>query len=211
MMLVALAGYALAPVAGMLGDPARGPRTFYIASESMLPTLALNDRVRPLMPTTNAITRGTVVMVPDGDTQRIYRVAAIGGDRFAMHGGNVVLNGAVVPRRPAGIGPVLSDGSATRLLTEQFPGEALPHRVLASGTSPFQDAGEIRIPAGDLFLLGDNRDRVADSRAPMDEMGIGIVRAANVTGIVDRVMWRAGFHHLGESIDGPAATPATPS
>jgi signal peptidase I len=41
------------------------------------------------------------------------------------------------------------------------------------GESPGDNYGPIRIPAGHLFLMGDNRDHSADSRYSLADSGLG--------------------------------------
>ena len=55
--------------------------------------------------------------------------------------------------------------------------ETLPNGVgydtIDDGTSQGDSFGPIRIPAGHLFLMGDNRDHSADSRFSLEEQGLG--------------------------------------
>jgi signal peptidase I len=46
-----------------------------------------------------------------------------------------------------------------------------------------------KIPAGQLFLIGDNRDDSLDSRFSVAEGGIGLVPLENVVGRASMVFW----------------------
>ena len=65
------------------------------------------------------------------------------------------------------------------------------------GTSPFSQMPEITVPPGTLFLLGDNRDNSADSRAPAGQGGLGLVSVDRVAGRAVARTWRQG-----EGLDG---------
>src|SRR5437868_1884498 len=75
---------------------------FYIPSESMTPTLQRGDRFVAWMRAPDPLHRGDIVLfaAPSGSTY-IQRIAALPGDRIALRGGNVILNGAVVPQHLA--------------------------------------------------------------------------------------------------------------
>lgn len=205
---VALAGWALIgillwqawPAIRQLVDPNR-PRTFYIPAENMLPTLRVNDRIRPRQSSPEQLRRGMVIVFEGPADTRVGRIVAVAGDVVQMRGGSLLLNGRPVSQRRIGVGPSI-DGEATVMLAERLPGEGSDHRILDCGASQGDEYGPVRVPADMLFVLGDNRDRSADSRYPPEVLGVGLVRAAGVVGTTDRLLRSAGFHDFGRPLDG---------
>ena len=139
--------------------------------------------------------RGDVVIaVPPGErADYIKRVIGLPGDRLAMVRGQVYLNGRPVPReaRPPAMIPVDENAPCS---PADFPGlrveeggrlycrlpifrETLPngrsYDTADVGYSIADDFGPITVPAGHVFLMGDNRDRSADSRFALEEQGLG--------------------------------------
>ena len=141
-------------------------------------------------------TRGDVVIVTPPGTRNDYikRVIGLPGDRLAVRGGVVFLNGVAVQRGPLhdtlipvdtnspcseseypGARETLPDGRLIcRLptITETLP-NGRRYDTVELGPSPGDDYAAITIPANHVFLMGDNRDRSADSRFALDEMGLG--------------------------------------
>ena len=174
-----IAGVGLLTVAinFALTDPDRVRyRSFYTPGESMAPTLPKNDRFIAFMGPSRPLRRGDLVLVrtPQGETY-VKRVAALSGDRFAMRNGIVTLNGVPTPQHLVGVDQVkglLGTESAKKFI-EQFPGELSSHEIYELGSSPGDDFSEIEVPSGYVLVLGDNRDRSADSRFPIVVGGLG--------------------------------------
>ena len=148
--------------------------------------------------------RGDIVIFkapPGNQTDYIKRVIGLPGDTVQVRGGQVFLNGKAVPRQRVEnfILPLTPNTHCYALEFEtQLPDgqiacsypqfrETLPegksYNVLDLGTLPQDDTGVFRVPAGDMFLMGDNRDNSLDSRFPAIEgQGIGIVPQKNLVG-----------------------------
>ncbi|MGI4731417.1 MAG: signal peptidase I [Janthinobacterium lividum] len=204
---------------------------FSIPSESMLPRLLIGDYLFVLKPAYGfsrwslpwgepaipghvrwAIpSRGDVVVFrgPHGeDHDVIKRVIGLPGDRVQVRHGQVILNGAPVPKvRVADFVLPLSpnfDASHCGLPFQstdagrpvcRYPQyrETLPggrtYDVLDQGTVPADDTRVYAVPADHVFLMGDNRDDSADSRFPApddalpgEQAGMGFVPLDHVEG-----------------------------
>lgn len=159
-------------------------RNFYMPAEAMAPTLEKGDRFVAFMNGGGNLKRGDVILLTVGDATYVKRVAALAGDSIGMSEGIVILNGRPVPQRLLATEgrPGLAGVQAARRLAEQIPGEASPHEILDMGPSPVDDLPEMKVPAGFVFVLGDNRDVSADSRVPRALEGVAMLPLADVKG-----------------------------
>ena len=152
--------------------------------------------------------RGDIVIVtpPGQNEDYIKRVIGLPGDTIEVRGGRLRLNGQPVRYeiRPPAMIPVdanapcgmmefagfqvqAADGKTycrLPVVRETLPG-GVSYDTIELGRSPGDDFGPVRVPASHLFLMGDNRDRSADSRfalgAPDNGLG-GPVPWENIGG-----------------------------
>lgn len=172
---------------------------FNIPSGSMIPTLLVGDYLfvekysygyshysLPFAPDLfsgrifgSVPQRGDVMVFKyprDTSVDYIKRVIGLPGDTVQVTEGRLYINGKEVERVPEGDYQVNDEGvqQVLRLYQENLPG-GVHHDILkatelgdANNTQPYT------VPAGELFVMGDNRDNSADSRfwgfVPMENL-----------------------------------------
>lgn len=154
--------------------------------------------------------RGDVVVFkapPGNRADYIKRVIGVPGDTLQVRQGQLILNGRPVPKQRIAdfIVPVTPNYGCEAQFQDMADGkpvcryprfrETLPggrsYDVLDRGYYPQADDTEVyTVPAGRLFLMGDNRDASADSRFPAVEgEAIGLVPIENVEGKALVTFW----------------------
>jgi signal peptidase I len=137
-----------------------------------------------------------VIATPPGaQSDYIKRVIGRPGDTIEVRQGRVILNGKQIPRAvqpnlmlPVDVNspcnasdfPMLKARGADGRYYCELPiiRETLPNGVSYNTIDlgpdyPLDNYGPYKVPAGHVFLMGDNRDRSADSRASLEELGLG--------------------------------------
>ena len=187
---------------------------FNIPSGSMIPTLLVGDYVftekwaygysRFSFPFAPDLFGGRVLFrmphrgdvavfreTKDTSVDYIKRIVGLPGDHVQVRGGELYLNGVLVPRR--GVGPYTATDENDTAMTgrrfiEDLPGTGgradVHHQILKlTDEGPQNDTPDFVVPPGDFFAMGDNRDDSADSRfqGPLPE-DLGYVPMENLVG-----------------------------
>lgn len=140
--------------------------------------------------------RGDIVVLEHPVTREDYikRVIGLPGDMIEVKAGALSINGKPVKREvqpmlsiPVDANTPSSGGSLSSniapgpdgrpvlevpIVRETLPGGAT-FDTIDLGASALDDYGPYKVPANHLFLMGDNRDGSADSRAPTEMKGLG--------------------------------------
>ena len=161
-----------------LGVRAFGYQTFWIPSTSMVPTLQKGDRilVQKAFFNWHDLHRGDIVVFARpprdhcggaADSDLVKRIIALPGQTIYSAGNTVYVNGRPLAEpylpRIDPLGPPIPD---------------------ASRLHPF------RVPAGDFYVLGDNRQISCDSRF------WGPIKGSSIVGRVVLLLWRDGHPDL---------------
>jgi signal peptidase I len=156
--------------------------------------------------------RGDVVVFrhPTENADLIKRVIGLPGDTVELRSGQLILNGKPVRRQalPPYSLPVSANTPcsavppASPILVRVgnraycvFPAfrETLPggrnYTIFDQTATEADDFPPTRVPAGHVFLMGDNRDDSLDSRFPTATGGIGMVPLENLIGRAEITFW----------------------
>ena len=186
-------------------------RSFYIPSESMVPTLEVRDHlivfnfpygwsrhslnfgVGGLLPEGEGRLfgrlpkRGHIVVFrsPTGREHIIKRVIGLPGDMIEVSDGRLYINQELVPREFRRVvyyrnrrGEIVNGAS---LYEETLPG-GMTHAIYeVSDEARFDNFGPIVVPEGHIFVMGDNRDESADSRAALGPVPVEYLVGRAVT------------------------------
>jgi len=181
--------------------------TYYIPSESMVPTLEVGDRLvatkfdygygpystplvsLPDFPSDDSRlfghlpARGDIVLFrhPYTGETLVKRVIGLPGDHIRIARGQLIINGKVVPRKKVRTYAYRQHvGPAVRVTEyeETLPGGRTHPIILRSDDAPQENTGEYIVPPEHFFAMGDNRDNSADSRYA----SLGYVPIANLIG-----------------------------
>ena len=186
---------------------------FKIPSGSMMPTLLAGDFILvnkftyglrvPILNNTFIETshpkRGDVFVFhypPDPSIDYIKRVVGLPGDKIAYRDKQLYINGQKLPVSFAGdyqyVGSGLNMVNAKRY-QEQLGDKK--HDLLIEENRITID-GEVEVPAGHYFAMGDNRDNSSDSRV------WGFVPEANLVGRAFFIWWNFdNFGRIGSTIN----------
>ena len=141
--------------------------------------------------------RGDVVVfrLPRDPQQTwIKRVIGLPGDRIQVLGGTVLVNGRALPQRAEGLTRDHDSPLRTVLQVRETQPDGRTWVTYDGGSGQMgDDTGEYVVPAGQYFMMGDNRDNSLDSRWPR-ELGVGLLPAENIVGRAEIVVasWKPG-------------------
>lgn len=120
--------------------------------------------------------RGDIIVFRPRNISQDYikRVIALPGDQVEVKGHRVVVNGVELP----------IEGPSGSIQSETNDGRTYDiQHVDGDGARPaIQDRAISIVPDGQYFVLGDNRDRSADSRVETSRGGAGLVLSKDIVG-----------------------------
>jgi signal peptidase I len=128
--------------------------------------------------------RGDVVVFKlprDDQTDYIKRIVGLPGDTVQLIKGRLYIDGKMIAREEI---PQFMQIPFPTYRESFGPGES--HIVVEADYDHgfYDDTPPYKVPQGEYFVLGDNRDNSTDSRVAADAGGVGFVPLENLTGRV---------------------------
>jgi signal peptidase I len=182
---------------------------FNIPSGSLIPTLLIGDYIfvskysygysKYSFPITLPIINGRIMasepkrgdiavfkLPSDNSTDYIKRVIGLPGDRIQMVDGILTINGEPVKKELIGKKEVAAGANYRDQAT--YYRETLPNGISYTiqeldiyGNKLGRNTAVYKVPTGNFFMMGDNRDNSLDSRVPSPQ-GVGYVPYENFVG-----------------------------
>ena len=142
--------------------------------------------------------RGDIVVFKlprDGHTDYIKRLVGLPGDHIQVRGGSLLINNEHVPRVQLKSEMTESAFGVPREV-QRFENTLSQKKFVTYINDPQGDVENTdvyTVPAGQYFMMGDNRDNSVDSRFP-PEIGVGFVPAENLVGRAEVILfsWKMG-------------------
>jgi len=127
--------------------------------------------------------RGDIIVFDSSvsDKRLVKRVIGVPGDSVAMRNNQLEINGQQLSYRFDSAAAQYAD------ITENLPGAAHTVRWQKNADHQFSSFPPVRVPAGYVLALGDNRDRSADSRV------IGLVPRGEIVGRSNQVVFSLNY------------------
>ncbi|WP_233188129.1 signal peptidase I [Actinomyces qiguomingii] len=165
-------------------------QTFGIPSGSMEDTLLEGDRVAVTMYDADDVERGDIIVFTDPDNW--LNVAEPTGLKGLIQDALTALrllpedSGHHLIKRVIGVGGdhIVADGNGSLTIN----GVEVDESYLKPGRSASDVAFDVTVPAGHVWVMGDNRANSADSRFHQDDANGGFVPLEDVVGVAKAVV-----------------------
>ena len=181
-------------------------QAFYIPSESMEPTMLVNDKilVQKVSYWGGDVKRGDIVVFddPGGWLSAEDSKHASNPIQKALETVGLFPTGGHLIKREIGVGgdtvACCTDGKLT------INGKEITEPYVLDETATKDKTFEVKVPKGHLWVMGDNRGNSSDSRVHQGDPGGGFISEDSVVGKAWLRVWplgRAGFIHKPDTFD----------